>query len=249
MFSQYPSDSALFNLEKQYMLSDKLLVAPVTESKVSQIQVRFPADDIWYDLDTFSSFDLNQTRDLTIDVDMKKTPVYIRGGSIIPMKEIKRSASIYMKNDPISLVVALNRHGHAQGNLFLDDEQSFAYMQGFYLYFSFLFQENKLLIDLVDPQTKFIPLNTFGNITIVGLNYKPTEVKAVHRDGRQKFLKMILNQDNVVKIDATEVRIADKIGWTIEFTNSAFRNSVCSVLLISSMLLTFLLNFFFIELK
>lgn len=241
MLSQYPTDSSMFKLEKQYMLSDKLLIAPVTESKQTHVQVRFPSEDIWYNLHTFEAFDFNETRDVSIEVDMKTIPVFIRGGTIIPTKEIRRSASIYMKEDPISLTIALNRQGNAHGNLFLDDENSFAYLQGVYCYFKFHFHQNVLTFNLENSVAKFAAFNKFGNISIVGLNTKPKEVKAIHQqDGREKILPIILNNEKIVKVDASEISIGYKNEtWKFEITNSSSKSFITIILLIACILIHF----------
>lgn len=56
-------------------------------------------------------------------------PVYQRGGSIIPRKDRVRRASSLMREDPYTLVVALDAEGKAQGTLYMDDEHTFEYRQ------------------------------------------------------------------------------------------------------------------------
>lgn len=60
---------------------------------------------------------------------MLQIPVYQRGGSIIPRKDRVRRASSLMREDPYTLVVALNTEGKAQGTLYIDDEHTFEYRQ------------------------------------------------------------------------------------------------------------------------
>ena len=60
---------------------------------------------------------------------MLQIPVYQRGGTIIPRKERGRRASSLMRDDPYTLVVALNTEGKAQGTLYIDDEHTFEYRQ------------------------------------------------------------------------------------------------------------------------
>lgn len=55
MLSQYPQDLATFAIDNQYMLSNILLVHPVAESGVTEVNVYFPAD-LWYDIDTYLSY-------------------------------------------------------------------------------------------------------------------------------------------------------------------------------------------------
>ena len=53
------------------------------------------------------------------------TPVFQRGGTIIPtLQRVRRSTKIMM-NDPYTLIVALDADGKAKGHLYMDDGQSF----------------------------------------------------------------------------------------------------------------------------
>lgn len=62
---------------------------------------------------------------------MDKTPLLIRGGSIIPTRQRPRRSSSLMKRDPISLRIALDNTGFAaRGTLYLDDGESYKYEKG-----------------------------------------------------------------------------------------------------------------------
>lgn len=56
------------------------------------------------------------------------TPVFQRGGSIIPRKlRLRRSAQL-MKTDPYTLYIALDASKKASGRLYMDDEETFAHL-------------------------------------------------------------------------------------------------------------------------
>ena len=59
--------------------------------------------------------------------------MFIRGGSIIPLKERVRRASSLMEKDPITLVIALDEQGYAEGELYIDDGHSNDYKTGRYI--------------------------------------------------------------------------------------------------------------------
>lgn len=236
MLTQYPEVSSLYHVEDQYMLSDKLLVAPVLESGATKRTVHFPTKDIWYGDDfkavPFSSNSTDSSESITFDVDMEDIPVFVRGGSIISQKYVERKASIYMKNDPISFVVALDKDGKAEGSLFVDDEMSFAYLQGFYAYYSLKFHENKFSINLIDHQTRFLAMNKIGSIFIMGSKYQSSDVaKAIYENGNEQILTVV-NVGDVFTIDASQLNIADNM--YIEITTSG------SIYLIANGLITFI---------
>lgn len=95
---------------------------------------------------------------------MEKIPVYQRGGTIIPIRQRHRRSSKLMRNDPITLVVAseLNRD-FANGTLYLDDGESFAYQtESEYMYWSYTFKkENNYLYTItsknLDKKGKYDP--------------------------------------------------------------------------------------------
>ena len=53
------------------------------------------------------------------------TPVFQRGGTIVPTLQRVRRSSKIMLNDPYTLIVALDEAGKAKGWMYIDDGQSF----------------------------------------------------------------------------------------------------------------------------
>lgn len=47
-----------------------------------------------------------------------------------------------MHDDPFTLVVCLDKHSSAKGTLYIDDEKSYNYRHGQYVYTEFEFKEN-----------------------------------------------------------------------------------------------------------
>lgn len=61
--------------------------------------------------------------------DLDKMHLYIKGGSIIPRKDIGRRSSHSMKFDPFTIVVAADISGQASGELYVDDGESYEYSE------------------------------------------------------------------------------------------------------------------------
>lgn len=146
LLAQYPLDRNAFTIDNQFMLSDKLLVRPVVQKEaIIDIGVYFPSRDsgnqadIWYDIDDYRKIERVGVEKVSIND--HKIPVYQRGGTIVPKKMRIRRSAVLMKNDPLTLVVAVDCNGHAKGTLYIDDEKSFAYRQGKYLYLEFEFKD------------------------------------------------------------------------------------------------------------
>lgn len=148
LLMQYPLDKNAYALDNEYMLSDKLLVRPVMQKGVNKVDVYFPSKngdkqaDIWYDVDDHRK--IEKVGIEAIPVTPTKIPVYQRGGTIMPKKERIRRSAILMHDDPYTLVVACDAAKQAKGTLYIDDEKSFEYRQGKYLYLEFEFKEGVL---------------------------------------------------------------------------------------------------------
>lgn len=75
---------------------------------------------------------------------MNKVPVLVRGGSIIPRKDRPRGSSGRMANDPYTLFITLSDDQTAEGELYVDDGESFDYASGAYIHRQFTLTDKKL---------------------------------------------------------------------------------------------------------
>eukprot|EP00053_Salpingoeca_punica_P010114 m.90988 g.90988 ORF g.90988 m.90988 type:complete len:901 (-) comp15287_c0_seq1:264-2966(-) len=131
MWLEFPDDAHTFAMSTQYMFGNALMVAPVTKQGSQSVEVYFPGDQPWYDMENFKSHQAGAT--MTIAAPLRKIPVFQRGGTIVPRKlRVRRSSSLSHK-DPISLVVALTKEGLADGEIYVDDYNSTAFETGKFL--------------------------------------------------------------------------------------------------------------------
>ncbi|KAL0236813.1 hypothetical protein PCE1_000210 [Barthelona sp. PCE] len=117
------------DVEDQYLVGDKVLVAPILHSGSSQRDVTLPAGR-WYDLQNSRlAFDLKKTKKVVAHAPLGTIPVFQRGGTIIPFTTEKRRSVTKMieNNYSLSLLVAPNALGNAEGSVFVDDGSSYAY--------------------------------------------------------------------------------------------------------------------------
>ena len=80
-----------------------------------------------YRYDIWTSQQLDHHGEISVPVHPDRIPVYQRGGTIIPKKERIRRSSALMANDPITLIIALDKDNKAKGSLYIDDGKSFNY--------------------------------------------------------------------------------------------------------------------------
>ena len=83
----------------QYLLGDALLVAPVTEKGASSKEVWFPKGT-WIDFEDGTRFEGNKM--LRVKAPLEKLPLFIREGSIIPMRKYARAIELGT-NDTLEL--------------------------------------------------------------------------------------------------------------------------------------------------
>ena len=128
---QYPNTETLFAVDDQYLIGADLLVKPVTSPNVVESVVKFPSEDSWYDVETLllvsDAGQANNAVERTVPSDINQIPVFQRGGSIIARKLRLRRSSQLMKKDPYTLFIALGSSKQANGNLYMDDEETFSH--------------------------------------------------------------------------------------------------------------------------
>ena len=150
-----PEDEKGFEIDDQfYVGSTGLLVKPVVAEGQEKIDIYF-SDEVYYDYTDFTIHNAKGYK--TVDVPLSKTPIYMRGGHIIPRRDRPRRSSDLMRYDPLTLVVALGRDGNAEGSLYLDDGDSFDYEQGAFIHRQFTFEANANTLtssDLAAPRSK-----------------------------------------------------------------------------------------------
>ena len=67
---------------------------------------------------------------MTIPSALHQLPLLIRGGSIVPTRDRPRRSSALMARDPFTLRIALDASEQAEGELYLDDGNSYEYEVG-----------------------------------------------------------------------------------------------------------------------
>ncbi|KAF5004771.1 hypothetical protein FDECE_8761 [Fusarium decemcellulare] len=123
LFFIYPSDSNTFGIDRQFFLGDSLLVSPVVDDNAESVTFYLP-DDIFYDFWTHEAVRGNGEEITLESVGFDEIPVYIRGGTVLPLRSESANTTTELREKSFTLVVALDQDGHAEGSLVLDDGES-----------------------------------------------------------------------------------------------------------------------------
>lgn len=123
LFFMYPSDENTYGIDYQFLLGESILVCPVFEDDSQSVTFYLP-DDIFYDFWTLEEV-RGSGKNLTLDnVAWTDIPVYIRGGSIVPLRSESANTTVTLREKNFDLIVASGQDGTANGVLYLDDGES-----------------------------------------------------------------------------------------------------------------------------
>ncbi|KAL8243908.1 hypothetical protein R6Q59_010166 [Mikania micrantha] len=120
---EFPDDPSLAAVETQFMSGPAILVTPVLAPLATTVQGVFPgvaAGTIWYDWYTLQREYANPGQNKTLSAPITHQPIHIRGGYIVPIQRAGNTTKTSRQN-PWSLIVALDASGSAQGELYQDD--------------------------------------------------------------------------------------------------------------------------------
>lgn len=170
---EFPNDETLKAVETQFMSGPAILVTPVLAPLATTVQGVFPGlveGTRWYDWYTLAEIQAKPGENKTLDAPLVHQPVHVRGGYVIPIQKAGNTTKT-SRQSPWSLLVSLDCHGNAQGDLFLDDGISQVVNATKSVHFSFA--DNTLTSTVNGTYEDSLPL---ANITIAGIGYRPSSV-------------------------------------------------------------------------
>ncbi|RDA88221.1 hypothetical protein CP532_0298 [Ophiocordyceps camponoti-leonardi (nom. inval.)] len=138
MFWTHPSEEAGFAIDDQMFVgSTGLLVKPVTEPGKESADIWIPDDEAYYDYSTYALMKTDKGKRLTVPAAINQIPLLMRGGHIFPRRDIPRRSSSAMRFDDYTLVVTVAKSGTAEGELYVDDGDTFDFEKGQYIHRKF----------------------------------------------------------------------------------------------------------------
>ena len=158
--------------------------------------------------DIFTGDQLEHHGEVSVPTHPDRIPVYQRGGSITPKKERIRRSSSLMANDPITLIVALDKNQKAKGHLYIDDGKSFNYKtKEEFVLIEFDFSNDKLTGHLVS-KPGFECKSWLERVIVMGYdNKKPVAAKIVSPTTGEETLKTSLSENKVLTVRRPGVNI------------------------------------------
>lgn len=118
-------DEKTYDLEDEYLLGYSLLVKPVLDKGINNMDVYLPGSSgttAWFDLNTHLTYPGGKM--INVQVDIRTIPLFQRAGTIIPRQyRMRRSLELLMK-EPVTLDIVLGENQgktYAHGSLFVDN--------------------------------------------------------------------------------------------------------------------------------
>ena len=148
----FPTDKQALEQLTEYMFGASLLVNPVTEKGVNVWKTYLPEHESgWYDLWTGHKYNGGQTVDVPVNIE--KIPVFVKGGTILPMGQDKQSVAEKIKNEPINLTIYPG--ADATFTLYEDEGNNYNYEQGAYSQITFRWNDKKRQLTVEGRQGSF----------------------------------------------------------------------------------------------
>jgi alpha-glucosidase len=179
MVWEFPSEPTLASADRQFMLGPSLLITPVLEPLADTVNGVFPGSSsgtIWYDWYNQTAITnpaAKASENVTIYAPLGHIPVYVRGGSVLPMQPLQDALTVRdTQTHDWTLLVALDGKGEASGSLYLDDGES-------------VFQDATLDVCLTvsndclcaTPTGSFKNANPLASVTVMGIESAPNGVR------------------------------------------------------------------------
>ena len=118
----FPADTTTYHLHDQLMFGPSLLIAPIVHPGRDHRAVYLPAGR-WFDF--WNGEAIDGGRWIVSEAPLTRIPVYVRGGAVLPLGNVRASTDI-----PISNLTLAAYLGDGESKLIEDDGISFAYRQG-----------------------------------------------------------------------------------------------------------------------
>jgi alpha-glucosidase len=123
MFYNYPKDPNTYPIDLQFFYGKSIMVAPVTDQDSTSVSVYFPKD-IFYDFKTLAQVRGAGKRVTLTNIGFTEIPLYIRGGTVLPLRVAGAMTTTALRQTDFEFVVAPDLNGKASGELYMDDGES-----------------------------------------------------------------------------------------------------------------------------
>jgi len=189
----------------EYFFGNGILVRPVlneVEDKNNLINIFLPENERWYDFYDLNEIDSSKkNKKIEYNISNEKIGAFIKGGEIITKKMRIRRSVQKMKNDPFTIIIALDLENKAEGIIYFDDEESLEYQKYKYSLLKITYENNK--IDLEWTIYNYPVINNIEKIIILG-----EKKQSLYNNAKAELIDIKNNKNNLeVKTDSENKKI------------------------------------------
>ncbi|XP_051007616.1 maltase-glucoamylase [Acomys russatus] len=166
LLHEFYEDSKTWNIDQQFLWGPGLLITPVLDEGAQKVAVYVP-DAIWYDYETGEKL-LWRRQSIEMELPGDKIGLHLRGGYIFPTQQ-PATTTVDSRKNPLGLIIALDEHKEARGELFWDDgETKYTVFKNTYLFSEFSVTQNRLDVTISNPNYRDPNNLAFQEIKILG---------------------------------------------------------------------------------
>ncbi|XP_023568521.1 maltase-glucoamylase, intestinal [Octodon degus] len=217
LLHEFVSDRVTWDVDSQFLLGPALLVSPVLELNARNVTAYFPGA-VWYDY--YTGEDINargQWKELPAP--LEHINLHVRGGYILPLQEPAQNTHLSRQN-PLSLLIALDDNKEARGELFWDDgESKDTVTKNAYLFCEFSASQNRLYVNISQSAYKDPSNLAFQEIKILGTQ-KPTNVTVKHNGVLTQASPKVTYDLNLKVAIISEISLVLGEAYTVEWSTN-----------------------------
>ncbi|WP_461637200.1 glycoside hydrolase family 31 protein [Labilibaculum euxinus] len=178
LFFEEQNNKELLSVSDTYMWGDAFLVSTITHAGLKEKEVYMPANSVWFDFVSEKKYEGGKS--YTISTEEDHIPVFVRGGSFIPMiKGMLNSKNYSLENMDLHYYHDMSVTA-GKGHLYNDDgETCDAFEKGKYEMLSFCsaFSKSKLKITIATEKgSNYKSLNKNVNWVIHNIDKEPKKI-------------------------------------------------------------------------
>ncbi|XP_077987273.1 sucrase-isomaltase, intestinal-like [Glandiceps talaboti] len=177
LLHEFPNDQNTWSIDKQFLWGPSLMICPVLQQGVDQIDIYFP-DDKWYDFYTGTPIsDQWRSHYATVSAPLDHINLFLRAGSIIPLQQ-PANTTVYSRLNTMELIVAMPTSDSilATGSLFWDDGESTDSIGHTDIYIEFEATQELIGLKVIRNNYFESGLPYIGKVTIFGARSRPKSV-------------------------------------------------------------------------
>ena len=194
---EYPFDSKIYDgrYQHQFTIGKGLMIAPVNSTQ-EFTKVYFPGSQPWYDF--YSDVVYAPSTEDHVDAPLEKLPVFVQGGSIIPMQSVIQHTG-QKSSDTLFLHVYAANSGITQQMQYHDDGLTYSYEKGAFSSINIRYEAQSKALTFDDIINGYRPhfttiavmMHGFGDMASATVNGKAAPISKK----RVSFMKALSNFD------------------------------------------------------